>query len=179
MARIPYVDPATAPEKVADLLQQLPAMNVFRMLAHAAPEFRRFVSFSDALLRKSAIDKWLLELAILRVGHLSNAPYEIQQHEPMAAAVGGAPEKIAAIGAWPDTDVFTEMECNVLRYTDDVVANVRAGDDTYQPLAESMSHQQLLELTMGIGFYMMVSRLLNTFDVDLEAADGPAITLDR
>ena len=179
MARIPYVDPADAPEKVADLLQQLPAMNVFRMLAHAAPEFRRFVAFSDALLRKSAVDKWLLELAILRVGHLSSAPYEIQQHEPMAAAVGGTAEKIAAIASWPGTDVFDEVETLILRYTDDVVANVRASDATFRPLAERMDHQQMVELTMGIGCYMMVSRLLNTFDVDLEAADGPAITLDR
>ena len=67
----------------------------------------------------------------------------------------------------------------VLRYTDDVVANVRASDATFRPLAERMDHQQMVELTMGIGCYMMVSRLLNTFDVDLEAADGPTITLDR
>ena len=179
MARIPYVDPADAPERIADLLQQLPAMNVFRMLAHAAPEFRRFISFSDALLRKSAVDKWLLELAILRVGHLSGAPYEIQQHEPMAAAVGGTPEKIAAIADWPETDAFNEVETLVLRYTDDVVANVRAGDETFQPLSAHMDHQQMVELTMAIGCYMMVSRLLNTFDVDLEAADGPSISLDR
>lgn len=179
MARIPYVDPAEAPEKVAELLRQLPAMNVFRMLAHAAPEFRRFVAFSDALLRKSAVDKWLLELAILRVGHLSGAAYEIQQHEPMAAAVGGTAEKIAAIADWPDTAVFDEVETLVLRYTDDVVANVRAGDATFGPLSAHMNHQQMVELTMAIGCYMMVSRLLNTFDVDLEAADGPAITLDR
>ncbi|MDF1722531.1 MAG: carboxymuconolactone decarboxylase family protein [Minwuia sp.] len=179
MARIPYVDPASAPEKVAELMKKLPDMNVMRMMAHAAPEFRHFITFSDALLRKSAVDKWLLELAILRVGHLSDAPYEVQQHEPLAAAVGGSPEKIAAIAAWPESDVFDDMEQAVLRYTDDVVVNVRASDATFDALARSMSHQQMVELTMGIGFYMMVSRLLNTFDVDLETGDGPVLSLDR
>lgn len=179
MARIPYVDTTTAPEKVAELLAKLPDMNVLRMLAHAAPEFRHFITFSDALLRKSAVNKWLLELAILRVGHLSCAPYEVQQHEPLAAAVGGTAEKIAAIAIWPATDVFDETETAVLRYTDDVVANVRASDATFDALSASMDHQQMVELTMGIGFYMMVSRLLNTFDVDLETADGPALSLDR
>ena len=97
-------------------------MNVFRMLAHAGPEFRQFIRFSDVLLRKSSVDKWLLELAILRVGHLSDAPYEINQHEALARAVGGTDAKIAAIGKWPDTDVFDDMEQLILHYTDELTA---------------------------------------------------------
>jgi len=179
MPRIPYVEPAQAPEEIADLLKRLPPMNVFRMLAHAGPEFRKFISFSDALLRKSDVDKWLLELAILRVGHLSGAPYEIHQHEALARAVGGTEEKIAAIGAWPDSDAFTDEEALVLAYTDDVVANVRASDATFQPLQERLSDQGLVELTMAIGFYMMVSRLLNTFDVEIEDGGETTLTLQR
>jgi AhpD family alkylhydroperoxidase len=179
VARIPYVEPADAPEEIAALLDRLPPMNVFRMLAHAEPEFRKFISFSDALLRKSDVDKWLLELAILRVGHLSDAPYEINQHEALARAVGGTDEKIAAIANWPDTDVFTAEEVLVLRYTDDVVRNVRASDETFEPLRDRLSAQGLVELTMAIGFYMMVSRLLNTFDVDIEDGGDTTLTLER
>lgn len=179
MPRIPYVDPSEAPEEIAELMAKLPPMNVMRMLAHAAPEFRRFITFSDALLRKSDIDKWWLELAILRVGHLSKAPYEIHQHEALARAVGGTEEKIAAIGAWPKTDVFDADETLILKYTDDVVANVRAGDATFEPLRAKLSHQGLVELTMAIGFYMMVSRLLNTFDVEIEDGGDTTLTLER
>lgn len=179
MARIPYIDPAEAPDDIADLLGKLPPMNVFRMLAHAGPEFRKFVSFSDALLRKSCVDKWLLELAILRVGHLSEAPYEINQHEALARSVGGTEAKIAAIGQWPDSSPFNEEEELVLAYTDDVVANVRASDATFGPLQKRLTSQGLVELTMAIGFYMMVSRLLNTFDVDIEDGGNTTLTLDR
>jgi 4-carboxymuconolactone decarboxylase len=179
MPRIPYVDPADAPEEIAELLGKLPPMNVFRMLAHAGPEFRKFISFSDALLRKSCVDKWLLELAILRVGHLSDAPYEINQHEALALAVGGTKEKIGAIGRWPTDSPFSAEEELVLAYTDDVVANVRASDATFAPLQKSLSSQGLVELTMAIGFYMMVSRLLNTFDVEVEDGGDTTLTLDR
>jgi len=55
-----------------------------------------------------------------------------------------------------------------MRYTDDVVKNVRAGDATYKPLAEKLSLQEMQELTVTIGYYMMVSRFLETFDVDIE-----------
>lgn len=179
MARIPYIDPAEAPEDIAELLGRLPPMNVFRMLAHAGPEFRKFISFSDALLRKSSVDKWLLELAILRVGHRSGAPYEINQHEALARAVGGPDDKIAAIGRWPDDSPFTPEEELVLAFTDDVIDNVRASDATFVPLQKKLTPQGLVELTMAIGFYMMVSRLLNTFDVDIEDGGNTTLTLDR
>jgi len=51
-----------------------------------------------------------------------------------------------------------------------VVANVRAGDATFKPLLEALGPKVLQELTVTIGFYMLVSRFLETFDVDIEAA---------
>jgi len=56
----------------------------------------------------------------------------------------------------------------VMRFTDDVVANVRAGDDTFAPLLEQLTVRELQELVMTIGFYMAVSRFLETFGVDIE-----------
>ena len=55
-----------------------------------------------------------------------------------------------------------------MRYTDDVVQNVRASDATFKPLIEQLSLQEMQELTVTIGYYMMVSRFLETFDVDIE-----------
>ena len=39
---------------------------------------------------------------------------------------------------------------------------------TAKPLAEKLSLQEMQELTVTIGYYMMVSRFLETFDVDIE-----------
>ena len=36
MARLPYVDPATAPPEVREALEAIPPLNIFRTLAHAA-----------------------------------------------------------------------------------------------------------------------------------------------
>ena len=55
-----------------------------------------------------------------------------------------------------------------MRYTDDIVQNVRASDETFQTMEAAFSHQELVELTLTIGYYMMVSRFLETFDVDIE-----------
>ncbi|MCC2102710.1 MAG: hypothetical protein KDJ20_01055, partial [Hyphomicrobiales bacterium] len=50
------------------------------------------------------------------------------------------------------------------------VANVRASDATFAPLTRRFSHKEMQELTLTIGYYMMVSRFLETFDVDIEDA---------
>ena len=38
------------------------------------------------------------------------------------------------------------------------------------PLARRLSHQEMQELTLTVGYYMMVCRFLETFDVDIEDA---------
>ncbi len=58
-----------------------------------------------------------------------------------------------------------------MAFTDDVVANVRPADATFNPLNDRLGYKALQELTLTIGYYMMVSRFLETFDVDIEAGE--------
>jgi len=61
----------------------------------------------------------------------------------------------------------------VLRYTDAIVLNVKAGDSTFDALKQVMSYRELTELTLTIGFYMLVSRFLENFEVELENPPVP------
>ena len=56
----------------------------------------------------------------------------------------------------------------MLRFTDDVVQNNRPSAKTFDPLAESLSSTDLVELYLAIGFYIMTSKFLRTFDIDLQ-----------
>ena len=64
--------------------------------------------------------------------------------------------------------MFDAFECAVLRYTDAVVREVKAPEELFRPVAAGLTHQQLVELMMTIGFYMLVSRLLENLEVDIE-----------
>ena len=44
MARLPYVDPADAPERVREALEAVPPLNIFRTMAHAETAFRPMVA---------------------------------------------------------------------------------------------------------------------------------------
>jgi alkylhydroperoxidase family enzyme len=168
MARIPYPEPDTLPPETRATLDKLPPLNIFRMLAGGEGLLAAFARFGTHLLYKTALDPVLREIAILRVGVLSGAGYEVYQHERIAKGIGMSDDLIAAIHAGPDAKPFDDLQRLAMRFTDDVVANVRATDGTFAPLRERLSLQELQELIMVIGYYMIVSRFLETFDVDIE-----------
>jgi 4-carboxymuconolactone decarboxylase len=169
MARVPYPDSKALAAETQDQLGKLPPLNLFRMMAGGEGLLRAFVRLGNHLLFKSALDPVLREIAILRVGALSRARYEVFQHERIARSLGMSDALIAAIRSGPDDPAFDDLQRLVMRFTDDVVANVRASDATFEPLRARLPLQQLQELTVTIGYYMTASRFLETFDIDIEA----------
>src|SRR4029077_1953435 len=130
MSRIPYYEVEAATGRHAEFLGKLkPHLNIYRMLANSENAMKGFVRMGNALLNRCELDPALRELAIVRVGRLSRAAYEVFQHERIAREVGVDEAKLAALrDATIDAPAFTDNEKAVLRFTDDVVRNVRASD---------------------------------------------------
>jgi alkylhydroperoxidase family enzyme len=177
MARLPYVDPARAPAQVRETLERLPvSLNVFRMMAHAENDFRPLVGLGTAILGRQKLDAKLRELAILRVAMLSPARYEWVQHVPIARATGATEAQVAALERGDiDAPCFDPLERAVLRFTTEVVRDVRASEATFAAVAELLSPQEIVELILTVGYYMMVARLLETTAVDLDPPAGTRV----
>jgi alkylhydroperoxidase family enzyme len=168
MPRIPYFDMEQATPEYRDMLKGRYNLNLYRMLPHATTIAPGFLRMGGAILRESAIDPQLREIAILRVGFLSKASYEVHQHKRVARKVGLSDAKIAALENDPQSAVFSPLEKLVIRYTDEVVANVKASDALFDELLAQLDHRRMAELTLTIGFYMAVSRFLENFEVEIE-----------
>ena len=175
MARIPYFDPAQATGKAVNAYAALPNLNIFRMLGHSGDLLEGFSRFGGYLLNRTVLDPVLREIAIVRVGVLSKASYEVHQHEAISRRLGMSDELIKAIHEGPQAAAFTDLQRQVMAFTDDVVKNVRAGDATFDPLRDALGPKALQELTVTIGFYMLVSRFLETFDVEIEETPPGAV----
>ncbi|HEX7407522.1 MAG TPA: carboxymuconolactone decarboxylase family protein, partial [Candidatus Binatia bacterium] len=68
MARLPYVDPTTAPERVRETLAGLAVpLNIFYMMAHAETNLRSLLRLGGTILSKQQLSDRLRELAILRI----------------------------------------------------------------------------------------------------------------
>lgn len=168
--RIPYYEVENATGKHAEFLGKLkPHLNIFRMLANSESGLKGFVRMGNALLNRCELDPQLRELAIVRVGRLSRAAYEVFQHERIAREVGVTDDKIAALrDATIEAPAFTDNEKAVLRFADDVVRNVKASDKNLKAVQAFLSPGAVIELTLTIGYYMMVCRLLETTGVEGE-----------
>jgi 4-carboxymuconolactone decarboxylase len=180
MARLPYVDAADAPERVREALEAVPSLNIFRTMAHAETAFRPWLRWGGVLLGELELDPVLRELAILRVAQQTpHAEYEWGQHVPIALAVGATQAQVDAIERdHLAADALDNLQRTVLRFTDEVVHDARASDDTFAAAAQTLSPREIVELLMVIGQYMMLARVMATVDIELDEPAGRAV-IDR
>jgi alkylhydroperoxidase family enzyme len=177
MARLPYVEPANAPEAVRSVLESLPVrLNVFRMLAHAETNFRPMLRLGTSILGEQRLPAKLRELAILRVAELSAARYEWVQHVPIALGTGATQAEIDALERGDlDDPCFDAEERAVLRFTTEVVRDVRVGEKTFAAMAERFPAREIVELILAVGFYMTMARLMEATAIDLDPPAGQEI----
>ena len=170
MPRIPYPSPDQMSDAVRARVGDNPP-NVTRMLAGASEGvYFGFGAYSQGLMKQSALDPKLRELAILRVGYISNCAYELFQHEPFGRFVGLTDDQIAGIKAGdPAAPVFDAAQSAVLRFVDDIVFNVRPSDANLAAVREHLDDQQLIDLVLVTGNYMTVCRFLETTGIELDA----------
>jgi alkylhydroperoxidase family enzyme len=177
MARIPYVEPATAPEEVRKILERLPVkLNIFKMMAHAETNFRPLLALGTSILSQQQLSAKLRELAILRVARLSGAEYEWVQHVPIAIACGASEAQVTALETGAVNDLsFDPVERLVLAFTTEVVERVGTTEATFREMTQHFSSREIVELILAIGFYMTVARLMETTRIDVEPAAGTAV----
>jgi len=177
VARLPYVDPERAPERVREVLEAMPPLNVFRMMANAETAFRPWMRWGGVLLNDLALDPLLRELAILRVARLTpHADYEWVQHVPIAGSVGATDQQVTAIDQGEiEADCFTPDQRLVLLFTTEVVRDARASEETFSAISERLTAREIVELLMVIGQYMMLGRVMATTDMELDEPADPRI----
>ena len=171
MARISYPDPNTLSDANKALMEQLPPLNIFKMLSGAGASFAPFMQFVSAYLNEGALDPELRELVILRVGHLCGSHYEVHQHERVSRTLGVSEVRIAAVKTTVPNAAFDETQNTILLFADEQVANIKVTDKTFTAAKACLSDAEMIELTLIVGTYIMVCRFLETMEIELEEAD--------
>jgi alkylhydroperoxidase family enzyme len=151
-----------------EILARRNSRNLHRMLGHSGPVADAFVRLATTLRYESELQSDLREIAILRVGVLFGSAYEVTAHRAHARQAGLSDAQIACVEAGDaGSGALSPLQVDVMKFTDDVVANVRASDATFLPLVEKLGHRPLVELVVAVGFYMAACRFLQTFDIDM------------
>ncbi len=169
MARMDYVDADAANDRVQELLSKLNHKNIFQMLAHSPSHFETYVRMGNAIRFKGELDSGLRELAITRAGILCKSDYEVIAHKRIGKGVGLEDAKIVALEEGAEANAYSDLEKDVLRFTDEVVTTDKVSDELFERLQGQLTQGALVELHLAIGFYIMTSKFLVTFSVDLQS----------
>jgi alkylhydroperoxidase family enzyme len=171
MARIEYSDPAHASERTREILGKNRNANIFRMMSHSPKYFEQYCRLGGAIRHKGELDPVVRELAITRTGILCEAPYEIVAHKRIGKAVGVTDEQNAALEDWKSATCFSEVQRAALAFTDEIVKLRRPTDATFDAIASKLTPAALVELQLSVGFYIMTSKFLETFGIDMQPAE--------
>ncbi|MGH9084554.1 MAG: carboxymuconolactone decarboxylase family protein [Acidimicrobiales bacterium] len=143
-------------------------LNIFATLAHHPKLLKRWSAFGGTLLYGGRLAERDRELLILRAGYLCGAHYEWGQHVLIGRAAGLTDAEIARIAAGPDADGWSPEDASLLRAVDELHADSRIGDATWEQLAARLDEQQLIEVCMVVGQYHLVAFTLNSLGVEPE-----------
>ena len=170
MARIDYCDPAHASERTREILEKNRHANIFRMMAHSSSYFEQYCRLGRAIRVKGELDPVVRELAITRTGILCEAPYEVVAHKRMGKEVGVTDEQNATLESWKSATCFDDLQRAALAFTDEIVRRHKPTDATFNAIAAKLSPAALVELQLSVGFYIMTSKFLETFGIDMQPA---------
>jgi len=168
MARIDYSDPAKHNDRTRELLAKNRNANIFRMMAHSPSHLEQYCRLGGAIRHKGELDPVVRELAITRTGILCEAPYEVTAHKRIGRNVGVTDEQNAALENWQSGTCFDEVQRAALAFTDETVRLPRATDATFKAIAAKLTPGALVELQLAVGFYIMTSKFLETFEIDMQ-----------
>src|SRR5437879_4066663 len=154
-----------------EILDALPPLNVFRAVAGLPKSLRPFLELGGSLLGGEHLEPGEREIAILRVAHVTDAPYERQQHEQLGRAVGLSEEEIAATASDSPGEGLSADGALICRATDEISREVRLSDEALALVRERWGDGGAAELILTISYYNMVSRFLESTRVPLEVEE--------
>jgi len=167
MARIPYarVTPDNA-DLVARIARERGSVpHLYRMLLHSTPLAAGWLGYLTAVRQQSGLPGALRELVIMRVAVLNGAPYEAEQHRPIALQEGLSARQLDALGDWQISDLFDTRQRAVLAYTDAMTRSIQVPDAVFAAVKAVFDAREVVELTATIAAYNMVSRFLEALEI--------------
>jgi 4-carboxymuconolactone decarboxylase len=171
--RIAPIDPATAPDDIAQFLATATdstggAMNIFTTMANHPGLLRRYLPFGGKLLNGGVIDPRVRELLILRTAWNCWSEYEWGQHVRIGREAGLSDDEITLVTLGPEADGWSADDALVLTACDELCTTHTVSDLTWARLADHLDARELVELTLLVGHYVMIAGMLNALGVQRE-----------
>jgi alkylhydroperoxidase family enzyme len=168
MARVPYLEVSDLAPEDQDLLKR--PISLVKALVNSPKAARAFSGLGGYIRYGSKLDPRLRELAILQVGWLARSPYEWSHHVKLGHDFGVSDADVQALiddtaGKPTALDALSKL---VLKAAREMTEAGAMTDATFAALQAELGNEQVVDLTLTIGFYNAVVRVLATLQIDVE-----------
>jgi 4-carboxymuconolactone decarboxylase len=131
---------------------------------------------SDYLRFESVLPGYLREFVILMTARQWGQSYEWNAHYPLALDEGFSAEMAQAIAEGRRPEGMVEEEAILYELVLELQRNHGVSDATYDKAVERFGEQGVVETVSLVGYYTMISMILNTARTPLPADAEPALT---
>lgn len=142
-----------------------------RLLLHSPPIADGWNELLGAVRSRSTLPHDVRELVICRVAVLNDADYEWSAHAPLARAAGVTEAQLDAVVSG-ETGVLGAVQQVAVDYATAMTGDVEVDDDLFARVQDHFDDRGVVDLTVTVGAYNMVSRFLVA--LRLESADQTA-----
>jgi len=173
MTRVSLIGKEQAPPEVKEVFQKIESngariLNLYKVAAHSPKILLNLIRLGNSIIGRMALSPSLREIVILRVANLTGSDYEWAQHAPLALQVGVTQQQLDTISDWENSSEFNKEERAILQYADEVAKEVNVTDQTFNILKGFFDERAIVELTITVGYYGMLARLLVPLQVEVD-----------
>lgn len=168
MARIPYADltnPEAKPIVDRIVAERGSVLHLYQMLLNSPPIASGWLNYLTAVRQQSTLPGSLRELVIMRVAVINGAPYEAEQHAPIALKEGITQAQLDDLNQWETSTKFDATQRAALAYCDAMTKNIQIPAEVFAAVRAQFTDRLLVELTATVGAYNMVSRFLEALEI--------------
>jgi AhpD family alkylhydroperoxidase len=148
-----------------------PRFHLFDVLGQHKLLFLAWLPLSSILLYFGRLSRTDAELVVLRVAHLRDCEYELQQHRRVARSRGLDADLQAKIFEGPDAEGLTDRQRAVITATDEFVITRSMSPETWAALSGHFDRRQLIEFCMLAGQYDTLAATMATLKIPLDFPD--------
>ena len=174
MARVPLIEESAHPE-LAEVIAKIKGarggrlINIYRLMLHSPALANAWFELNQAVRYGTEVNGQSRELSVIRVAILNDVEYVQRAHGPAYALKEGlTPDQVEALADWQDSKLFNAQQRALLAYTDAMTRDIEVPDDVFNDARNYFSERQMVELTMLIGAYNMLTRFIKALKVDPE-----------
>lgn len=139
--------------------------NMYRTFAHSPRVLNAAIAMAQAI--RSDLDPKLRELAYLKVTQITDCAVCRHYHIALGRKAGVTEEQIAGLVNYESSSAYTDIERDVLRFTDQWSRDSTVATDVMTRLKQSLSSEHLVILAATVAQANFTSRFNNAFGVEL------------